>query len=103
MRRRRVAFCYREAVSPAELAQIDGLPLHSRTSSEWARAVLTDPLGLLNDHAFLEKKAAANAMELLTRWPNDGVEGWVETMTAVARDETAHLAQVTRMLLSRGG
>ena len=25
-----------------------------------------------------------NALELLTRWPNDWVPGWVETMTAVA-------------------
>ena len=79
------------------------MPLHSRTPKEWARAVLAEPVRLLIDHAFLEKKAAANAMELLTRWPNDGVEGWVETMTSVARDETAHLAQVTRILLSRGG
>ena len=97
------AVCYRGVVNPAELAQADALPLHSRTPPEWGRAVLADPIALLIDHAFLEKKAAANAMELLTRWPNDGVEGWVETMTSVARDETAHLAQVTRILLNRGG
>ena len=90
-------------MSPVELAQVDGLPLHSRTPPEWARAVLADPIGLLIDHAFLEKKAAANAMELLTRWPGDGVDGWVETMTSVARDEAAHLAQVSRILLARGG
>jgi tRNA-(ms[2]io[6]A)-hydroxylase len=55
------------------------------------------------DHAFLEKKAALNAMELMTRWPAEWVEGWVETMTSVARDEAAHLAQVTRILMKRGG
>ena len=55
------------------------------------------------DHAFLEKKAATNALELLTRWPNDWLDGWVEAMTGIARDEMAHLAQVTRMLVSRGG
>ena len=59
---------------------------------EWGRAVLADPISLLIDHAFLEKKAAANAMELLTRWPNEWVPGWVETMTGIARDETAHFA-----------
>jgi tRNA 2-(methylsulfanyl)-N6-isopentenyladenosine37 hydroxylase len=64
---------------------------------------LADPVRLLTDHAFLEKKAANNALELLTRWPNDWVSGWVETMTAVARDETAHLAQVVRLLSKRGG
>jgi tRNA 2-(methylsulfanyl)-N6-isopentenyladenosine37 hydroxylase len=65
--------------------------------------VLADPVRLLIDHAFLEKKAANNALELLTRWPGDWVPGWVETMTGVARDEAAHLAQVTRILLRRGG
>jgi tRNA-(ms[2]io[6]A)-hydroxylase len=90
-------------MNPAELAKLDALPLHSRTPIEWARAVLADPVRLLMDHAFLERKAAANALELLTRWPNDWLPGWVETMTSVARDEAAHLAQVTRILLRRGG
>ena len=90
-------------MNPVELAKLDGLPLHSRTPLEWGRAVLADPIRLLIDHAFLEKKAATNAMELLTRWPNDWLEGWVETMTRVARDEAAHLAQVMRILLRRGG
>jgi len=88
---------------PADLAKLDALPLHSRTPIEWARAVLADPIRLLIDHAFLEKKAATNALQLLTRWPGDGLPGWVETMTGVARDEAAHLAQVTRILLRRGG
>ena len=79
------------------------LPLHSLTPPEWGRAVLREPLRLLVDHAFLEKKAATNAMELMTRWPDDWTPGWVETMTAVARDEAAHLAQVTRLLMRRGG
>jgi tRNA 2-(methylsulfanyl)-N6-isopentenyladenosine37 hydroxylase len=57
----------------------------------------------LIDHAFLEKKAANNAMELLTRWPGEWLPGWVETMTNVARDETAHLAQVVKLLTRRGG
>jgi tRNA 2-(methylsulfanyl)-N6-isopentenyladenosine37 hydroxylase len=42
-------------------------------------------------------------MELLTRWPGEWTPGWVELMTSVARDEAAHLAQVTRMLVKRGG
>jgi tRNA-(ms[2]io[6]A)-hydroxylase len=65
--------------------------------------VLLDPISLLIDHAFLEKKAANNAMELMTRWPGDYLAGWVETMSSVARDETAHLVQVIRMLARRGG
>jgi tRNA-(ms[2]io[6]A)-hydroxylase len=84
-------------------AKADSLPLHSRTPVEWAHAVLADPVALLADHAFLEKKAALNALQLLERWPNEWVPGWVETMTSVARDEAAHLAQVTRLLIRRGG
>ena len=90
-------------MNPAGIAKLDTLPLHSRTPPEWASAVLADPVRLLIDHAFLEKKAANNALELLTRWPGDWLPGWVETMTAVARDEAAHLAQVMRILLRRGG
>jgi tRNA-(ms[2]io[6]A)-hydroxylase len=90
-------------MNPVEVARLESLPLHSRTPIEWGHAVLADPISLLIDHAFLERKAANNAMELLTRWPNDWTEGWVETMVGVAKDETAHLAQVTRILLERGG
>ena len=85
------------------LEKAGSLPLHSRTPLAWGAAVLADPIALLIDHAFLEKKAANNALELMTRWPNDWVEGWVEIMTGVARDEAAHLAQVTRLLMKRGG
>ena len=56
-------------------SQIATLPLRSWTPIEWAAAVLADPFSLLIDHAFLEKKAAANALELLTRWPNDWLDG----------------------------
>jgi tRNA-(ms[2]io[6]A)-hydroxylase len=90
-------------VPPVEFSEIEALPLHSRTPIEWGVAVLSEPFSLLIDHAFLEKKAAANALELLTRWPNDWLDGWVEAMTGVARDEIAHLAQVIRILLNRGG
>ncbi|MCC6368061.1 MAG: hypothetical protein IT165_31435 [Bryobacterales bacterium] len=90
-------------MTPAVVEKIDTLPLLSRTPLEWARGVLSYPMELLIDHAFLERKAANNALELLTKWPGDWVPGWVETMTGVARDEAAHLAQVTRMVVRRGG
>jgi tRNA 2-(methylsulfanyl)-N6-isopentenyladenosine37 hydroxylase len=90
-------------VTLAALDKTLTLPLHSRTPIEWGRAVLADPIPLLADHAFLEKKAANNAMELMTHWPDDWFPGWVETMSGVARDEAAHLAQVVRLLMRRGG
>jgi tRNA-(ms[2]io[6]A)-hydroxylase len=83
--------------------RIAALPLKSRTPLAWAEYVLVDSIALLCDHAFLEKKAANNAMELLTLWPNEFQPGWAETMTGVARDEAAHLSQVTRLLIRRGG
>lgn len=90
-------------MTPGLIEKVDALPLHSRTPIEWGRAVLADPISLLIDHAFLEKKAANNAMDMLTRWPGEWVPGWVETMTSIARDEAAHLGQVTRILIQRGG
>src|SRR5215212_625459 len=80
------------------------LPLRHPTPPRWAPEVLRHPLELLNDHAHLEKKAAANALELLNRWPEPSPpEAWVAAMTAVARDEVEHLATVSRLLARRGG
>src|SRR5438046_1600528 len=80
------------------------LPLRYTTPPHWAAAVLASPLELLNDHAHLEKKAAANALELLNGWPEPRPpENWVAAMTAVARDEVEHLAVVARLLARRGG
>ncbi|MCC7293541.1 MAG: hypothetical protein IT449_15895 [Phycisphaerales bacterium] len=89
--------------NPAQL-NIRDLPLRWRTSDAWGSQVLKHPLALLNDHAHLEKKAAANALELLNRWPEPcPPENWVQAMTAVARDEVEHLALVVRLLARRGG
>ena len=80
------------------------LPLRYQTPTAWAVAVLGKPLELLNDHAHLEKKAAANALDMLNRWPEPSPpENWVAALTAVARDEVEHLAVVCRMLARRGG
>ncbi len=80
------------------------LPLRYETPPAWASQVLLHPLDLLNDHAHLEKKAAANALELLNRWPEPSPpENWVAAMTAIARDEVEHLAVVSRLLARRGG
>ena len=86
------------------MAEGADLPLRYQTPDVWAAQVLRDPAALLNDHAHLEKKAAANALELLNRWPEPNPpEYWVEKMTAIARDEVEHLAVVSRLLARRGG
>lgn len=99
------------AMMPAR-AEVTELPLRYHTSASWAHGVLADPLGLLNDHAHLEKKAAGNALELLNRWPGHEDAGpdekdlrtqWAATMTAVAKDEADHLGLVLKLLIRRGG
>jgi tRNA 2-(methylsulfanyl)-N6-isopentenyladenosine37 hydroxylase len=80
------------------------IPLVSRTPEAWAELVLRDPLALLNDHAYLEKKAATNALELLNRWPEPSCpEEWTITLAAIASDEASHLNAVVRILVDRGG
>ncbi len=79
-------------------------PLRAATPASWAREALADELALLGDHAHLEKKAASNALELLQRFPEGRPAGaWVDGLARVARDETLHLVQVTRLLRQRGG
>lgn len=87
-------------------SRADELPLRYRTPDRWADETLRDVTALLSDHAHLEKKAAANALDLLHRWPASAGEQstrWVHTLAAVARDEADHLALVTRILAKRGG
>lgn len=79
-------------------------PLRWQTPDSWVEIAMEDPLALLNDHAHLEKKAAANAMELLLRWPDRTPNvAWVQAMVSIARDELNHLQTVTRHLARRGG
>ncbi|MEI9813369.1 MAG: tRNA isopentenyl-2-thiomethyl-A-37 hydroxylase MiaE [Acidobacteriota bacterium] len=96
-----------ERVVPGEesvaVAMEAGLPSFAFSNAHGGGVTrcLQDPVALLIDHAFLERKAANNALELMTKWPGNEVA--VDMMTAVARDEAAHLSQVTRLLTRRGG
>ena len=74
---------------------IDQLPLTVKTPPQWVATAVVDSLELLNDHAHLEKKAANNALELVSRWPGkEGQNEWAAGMSAIAQDETQHLGQV---------
>jgi tRNA-(ms[2]io[6]A)-hydroxylase len=82
---------------------LQAFPLHYRTPRNWAAAALSDVNALLSDHAYLERKAASNALELLNRWPEpERPDAWERTLAGVARDETRHLEQVLRLLARRG-
>ncbi len=80
------------------------LPLKYRTPRSWGAFALRDPLALLSDHAYLERKAASNALDLLNRWPEPRYpKSWIPSLTSVAKDETLHLARVTHLLQKKGG
>lgn len=85
------------------MARPDVLPLHYQTPDQWVEMALEDILGLLNDHAHLERKAAINALELINRWPDPKAPTtWVPTIAAVASDEAEHLQTVTGIMAQRG-
>ncbi len=80
------------------------LPLKYKTPKRWGLFALRDPLALLSDHAYLEKKAATNALDLLNHWPEPHYpKTWTSSLTTVAKDETQHLARVTQLLQKKNG
>jgi tRNA 2-(methylsulfanyl)-N6-isopentenyladenosine37 hydroxylase len=73
------------------------------TPAGWADAVLADEVALLDDHAHLEREAARNALNLMTRVPRGVDPGrWTARLNGVARDEVAHLGTVLTELADRG-
>ncbi len=80
------------------------LPLCCQTPITWAETVLQQPLALLSDQAYLEKKAANNALEFLNLWPStQPPEHWLSSISTIARDETVHLQLVLKLLEKKGG
>jgi len=79
-------------------------PLLYHTPDEWADSALEDVRALLSDHAYLERKAASNALELLNRWPEPNrPKHWERVLSSIARDEATHLNSVLGLLERRGG
>ena len=83
------------------------LPLLYETPVKWAVDILgrnSFIIELLNDHAHLEKKAAANALELLCRWPHGSTPAyWSRQLGFIAKEEAEHLDLVLKELHRRGG
>ena len=80
------------------------LPLRYQTPPEWAGQVLREPLALLSDQAYLEKKAANNALEFLNLWPGPQAPAhWLASVASIARDETLHMQAVLKLMEKRGG
>lgn len=80
------------------------LPLLYKTPDRWAAGALQDVPALLSDHAYLERKAASNALELLNRWPEPHCPPeWTKNLASIAKDEALHLDMVLTQIRKRGG
>jgi tRNA-(ms[2]io[6]A)-hydroxylase len=76
------------------------LPLRVNTSDEWLRVVLSDFDEFLRDHADCERKASAQAISLVSRFPH--LAALCEPMITLAKEELQHFHEVFRILQKRG-
>lgn len=81
------------ALSPAEFV---GCP----TPAAWIDAAVADLETLLLDHAHCERKAAANALGLMHRYPED--PQLLDKLSRLAREELRHFEQVLKLMRARG-
>ncbi len=76
------------------------LCLQTPTNSEWVEVASRHVEEILVDHAHCEKKAAANAMSMINRYPEK--DALVREMIALILEETEHLKFVFEELQRRG-
>lgn len=88
--------------APARLRLVPAAmnPLRAATPEGWARVALADLDAFLRDHASCERKAAAQAMAILAKYPEQ--TALIEPLVALAREELEHFAAVCRILTRRG-
>ena len=84
----------------AELA-LPTLPvLAAPTPRSWVECVLADLPALLADHAHCEHKAAATALSLVAKYPDDAP--LVTSMIHLAQEEISHFERIVDVLRARG-
>lgn len=76
------------------------LPLRIHTSEEWLQVVMSDFDEFLRDHADCERKASAQAISLVSRFPD--MAALCEPMITLAKEELQHFHEVYRILQKRG-
>jgi tRNA-(ms[2]io[6]A)-hydroxylase len=76
------------------------LCLTVESDAEWATAAMTQLDGLLVDHAHCERKAAANALSLRSRFPAGSAVS--RALEGIAEEEEDHFRRVGRLLEARG-
>lgn len=74
--------------------------LKTPTSEQWVKLAVEQFDAVLIDHAHCEKKAAANALSMLQSYPE--IDGLPAQMARMAREESAHLARVLKIMDERG-
>ena len=70
------------------------------TPKEWVEVVLKDLDTFLLDHAACERKASANAVSFMVRYPDRTI--LVETMANIALEEMEHFVLLTKVVYDRG-
>ena len=76
------------------------LTLSVATDPAWLTLAVASFNEVLVDHAHCEKKAAANALSLLSAYPD--IPTLPSNMARLAREEASHLAQVLALMTKRG-
>lgn len=75
------------------------LGLKLRTDPRWVDLIENNLEAVLSDHAWCEKKAASNAIALLTY--NSHLPDLVDTMTSIAIEEMQHFEMVIKIIRER--
>ena len=76
------------------------MELLCRTSPAWVQLAVEHFDEVLVDHAHCEKKAAAQALSMLSAFPSS--PGLARAMARLAREEAGHLASVLALMEKRG-
>lgn len=76
------------------------LGLKLRTDPRWVDLIENNLEAVLSDHAWCEKKAASNAIALLTY--NSHLPDLVDTMASIAIEEMQHFEMVVKIIRQRG-
>lgn len=76
------------------------LGLKFETNTSWTEVAKNGLHQLLTDHAFLEQKAASNAVSIIINYPEE--TELVKTMSDIAIEEMEHFKQVHELMIQRG-
>jgi tRNA-(ms[2]io[6]A)-hydroxylase len=76
------------------------LGLQFETKTSWAEIAKDNLQQILTDHAFLEQKAASNAVSLIINYSEE--TKLVQAMSAIAIEEMEHFKMVHDFMVSRG-